>query len=86
MDSQDNVLEQGQEVTNVEETVVDNVTAKVYNTMEDVLERIKEIAHGDENPVKEEIDHLKTTFYKLHIAEREAQQKEYLDAGGDPEK
>ena len=47
---------------------------------------MKEIAHGDENPVKEEIDHLKTLFYKLHIAERDAKQKEYLDAGGDPEK
>ena len=29
---------------------------------------------------------LKTTFYKLHLAEREAQQKEYLDNGGDPER
>ena len=47
---------------------------------------MKEIAHGDENPQKAEIDYLKTAFYKLHFAEREAQQKAYLDAGGDPEK
>ena len=59
---------------------------KVYKTKQEILERVKEIAHGDENPVKEEIDHLKTLFYKLHIAERDAKQKEYLDAGGDPEK
>ena len=39
----------------------------------------------DENVDKAEVDLLKTLFYKLHIAEREAQQKEYLDAGGDPE-
>lgn len=32
------------------------------------------------------MDHLKTTFYKLHIAEREAEQKAYLDNGGDPDK
>ena len=68
----------------------DNVAAeeekKVYKTKQEVLERVKEIAHGDENPVKEEVDHLKTLFYKLHIAERDARQKEYLDAGGDPEK
>lgn len=36
--------------------------------------------------MKAEIDHLKTTFYKLHFVEREKQQKEYLEAGGDPEK
>ena len=32
------------------------------------------------------MDYLKTIFYKLHFAEREAAQKAYLDAGGDPEK
>ena len=32
------------------------------------------------------MEHLKTVFYKLHFAEREAQQKEYLNNGGDPEK
>ena len=39
-----------------------------------------------DNPDKDEVDHLKTMFYKLHIAEREKQQKEYLDNGGDPDK
>lgn len=59
---------------------------KVYTSKQEILERMKEIAHGDENPQKAEIDYLKTAFYKLHFAEREAQQKAYLDAGGDPEK
>ena len=58
---------------------------KVYQTKAEVLERIKEIAHGDEAPRKDEVEYLKTVFYKLHIAEREAQMKEYLDGGGDPE-
>ena len=58
---------------------------KVYETKKEVLDRIKEIAHGDENPQKEEIDYLKTSFYKLHIAEREANLKAYIDGGGDPE-
>ena len=58
---------------------------KVYETKMEVLDRIKEIAHGDENPQKEEIDYLKTSFYKLHIAEREANLKAYIDGGGDPE-
>ena len=58
---------------------------KVYETKKEVLDRIKEIAHGDENPQKEEIDYLKTSVYKLHIAEREANLKAYIDGGGDPE-
>ena len=59
---------------------------KVYKTKQEVIERMKELAHGEETPAKDEVDLLKTTFYKLHFAEREAAMKEYLDAGGDPEK
>ena len=46
---------------------------------------MREIAHGSNTPQKEEVDYLKTCFYKLHIAEREAKLKEYIDGGGDPE-
>jgi len=128
MDSQENALEQAQNVENKVEEVAKEVTPqvenapqeepvsptedvqdaqpeapiaeeakeeapqseeaprKVYKTKEEILERVKEIAHGDENPRKEEVDYLKTAFYKLHIAEREANLKNYLDNGGDPEK
>ena len=58
---------------------------RTYATKQEVLERVKELAHGDEMPQKDEVELLKTVFYKLHIAEREAQLREYLDAGGDPE-
>ena len=57
---------------------------KVYKTKAAVVERIKEIAHAEEIPQKDEVDYLKTVFYKLHFAEREADMKAYLDAGGDP--
>ena len=46
---------------------------------------MREIAQSEEAPQKEEVDYLKTVFYKLHIAEREARLKEYIDNGGDPE-
>ena len=59
---------------------------KTYETKKDVIERLKELAHGEEVPTKEEVETLKTAFYKLHIAEREARLKEYIDGGGDPEK
>ena len=61
-------------------------TLKVYTTKQEVIERIKELAHGEEMPQKEEMEQLKTVFYKLHFAQREAEMKAYLDAGGDPEK
>ncbi len=58
---------------------------RIYNNKKEVLERITEIAHGDEAPQKSEVDLLKTLFYKMHLAEREEQQQKYLEAGGDPE-
>ena len=61
-------------------------TQKVYTTKQEVIERIKELAHGEEMPQKDEMELLKTVFYKLHFAQREAEMKAYLDAGGDPEK
>ena len=67
-----------------EEAAVTEERKQYQNKME-VLERVRELAHGDEAPQKDEIDYLKTIFYKLHIAEREAKLKEYIDGGGDPE-
>ena len=97
MDSQENTLELGtnEEVVNEEvasqavetEPQVENEEQArvVYETKEDVLRRLQDIAHSDETPQKEEVEYLKASFYKLHIAEREAKLKAYLDAGGDPE-
>ena len=100
MDSQENILEQGiSEETINQDTAPEVVTPaeatepatapeerKVYQTKAEVLDRVKELAHGDEAPQKDEVEYLKTAFYKLHIAEREAQQKAYIEGGGDPEK
>ena len=58
---------------------------KVYGSKQEVLDRVKEIAANVDNPDKEEVEHLKSLFYRLHVAERDQQQKEYLEAGGDPE-
>ena len=96
MDSQENALLQGAQVEKeVKQTTAQNAeaaaddqkveNAKVYKTKKEVVERLKEIAASDENPDKDEIDLLKTVFYKLHITEREARMKEYIDGGGDPE-
>ncbi len=80
----DNIVAQSsqEEPTDTVEAEAERI---VYQTKQEVLERVKEIAHSEEVPQKDEVEYLKTTFYKLHIAEREAQQKAYLEAGGDPE-
>ncbi len=63
-----------------------NPAAKAYSSKKEIIERLKAIVDSDDTPEKAEVEHLKTVFYKLHFAEREAQQKAYLDNGGDPEK
>ena len=101
MDSQENTLELGkneevvnEEVTSQVETTensepaaeqAEEQTRVVYETKADVLHRLQDIAHGEEVPQKDEVEYLKSSFYKLHVAEREAKLKAYLDAGGDPE-
>ena len=78
MDSQEKAL--------LQQSALKEPAKKAYATKQEVLERVKEIAHSAEVPNKEELDMLKTIFYKIHLAERDAQTKEYLAAGGDPEK
>ena len=80
-----NVVETPEMESQEEETPQVEAERKQYDNKKDVLERVRELAHGDETPQKDEVDYLKTAFYKLHIAEREAQLKAYIDGGGDPE-
>ena len=69
-----------------EEKTEEEPTQKTYSNKQEVLDRVKELAHGNEHPSKAEVDLLKTIFYKLHLAQREEEQKAYMEAGGDPEK
>ena len=98
MDSQEKAPEMGMEklqaeavqeeqvVNEPQQVVADEVKEKkVYASKKEVVERVKEIAHGEENPQKEEVDYLKMMFYKLLVTEREATLKDYIDKGGDPE-
>ena len=90
MDSQEKALNQGTPEDNVvsestEKEVEETLSQKVYKSKSEIIDRLKEIVSGNETPEKDEIDSLKPAFYKIHIAEREAKQKEYLEAGGDPE-
>ena len=95
IEEQNAILSPATDTENVEQNVLpaeeasaaSNVETerKQYDSKKAVLDRVREIAHNEEAPQKEEVDYLKTCFYKLHIAEREAKLKEYIDGGGDPE-
>lgn len=98
MDSQEKALEQAQAIeenvqaqevaANVQVETDNAETAeeqkKIYATKQEVIERVKELAQGEEAPAKAEIDHLKVAYYHLLAVERETAEKEYLAAGGDP--
>lgn len=73
VDSENNALEVGKTVF------------PTYTSKREVLDRVRELAHGETVPDKEEVDYLKTAFYKLHIAEREQSYKEFIDGGGNPD-
>ena len=91
---QNEVIKEEEVSAQAVETMADETTSqvetkeeqpqKVYASKAEILERLREIAHGEETPQKEEVDNLKTAFYKLHIAEREAHIKAFIDGGGDP--
>ena len=80
------VASQVENATDTEPAAEEPSVLKEYKTKDEVLDRIKEIARDVDNPQKDEIDYLKSTFYKLHIAEKDANYKTYIDGGGDPEK
>ncbi|MGI6231915.1 MAG: DUF349 domain-containing protein [Prevotella sp.] len=69
----------------INESQTDAPFKKNYASKQEVLERVKEIAQTVDNPSKEEVDHLKSAFYKFQIAEREQRMKDYLAQGGNPD-
>ena len=83
MDSQEKATEMTLPVENLDNK--EESARKQYATKKEVVERVKELAHGEDIPQKEEVDYLKTVFYKLHTAEREATLKAFIEGGGDPE-
>ncbi|MCD8281920.1 MAG: DUF349 domain-containing protein [Prevotella sp.] len=60
-------------------------TDKIYTSGEEVLGRVNEIIESGETISRDELDLLKTLFYKFLNAERDEKQKAYIEAGGDPE-
>ena len=59
---------------------------KRYETLAQIVERVKELAASGVTPEKDEMETLKSLFSRMHNQERDKQLKEYIDNGGDPER
>ena len=56
-----------------------------YETTDEIIARLKEIAEGDEDISRLEVDALKSNFYRIHKQQNEDAYKAYIDGGGAPE-
>ena len=56
-----------------------------FQTKAEVLERLKQIAQTGEESSRQELDSLKSLFYRLHKQEIEEAYKSFIDGGGTPE-
>ena len=68
-----------------EEPVAEETVLRLYTDKQEIVARLQELIESDAFIKKEEIDNLKTQFYRLHLTEREAQRKEFIEGGGDIE-
>lgn len=57
---------------------------KVYNTLQEVLDRLKEIVGNTDEKSELEILHLKMWYYKIRQLEIDKEKNNYIEAGGDP--
>ena len=63
----------------------ENTSYVIYETVEDVLARLKELAENEDEVSRQERDHLKASFYKIHKQNAEEEYKKFLENGGNPE-
>lgn len=60
-------------------------TSVQYQNTKEVLERLKQIAETGEETSRQELDTLKSVFYRLHKQDIEDAYKAFIDGGGTPE-
>lgn len=75
------VVANDEEATEAEESV--EIT--IPDTKEGIVERLKQIAESEDSISRQEVDSLKSHFYRILKSESEAAFKAYTEAGGDPE-
>lgn len=63
----------------------ESVEITIPDTKEGIVERLKQIAESEDSISRQEVDSLKSHFYRILKSESEAAFKAYTEAGGDPE-
>ena len=81
------VVPETEETAEVEEApAAEEANARpVYETKEQVVERLRAIEEEDNGGDKNELDLLKQVFYKLHKAAQMAARNAFIEEGGQPE-
>ena len=71
----------------IEEPQAENSTTPnaVYETKAQVVDRLKELAETDEEVTRQELDALKSNFYRIHHQEADAAYKKFIEEGGNAE-
>lgn len=57
-------------------------TQPLYKSKAEIVEKLKEIAASDEEVTRQELDLLKSIFYRLHKQENEESYKAFIEGGG----
>lgn len=79
-------IEQPSEIGTENMQQVENESpAREHSSKQQVVERAKAIAESGDKGDRQELDLLKSLFYKFHNIELQEAHKEYIEAGGDPE-
>lgn len=60
-------------------------TFAAYATKAEVVNRLKEIANNDEEVTRQELDSLKSCFYRIHHQAADAAFKKFIEEGGNAE-
>ena len=56
-----------------------------YQTKEEIIARLKEIVEGEDEISRQEVEALKSNFYRIQKQQSEEAYKAYIDGGGDPD-
>lgn len=75
------------EATAAEEPQAENSATSIatYETKAQVVDRLKALAEGDEEVTRQELDSLKSIFYRIQHQEADAAYKKFIEEGGNAE-
>lgn len=67
------------------ETVAEASEPTIFKTKGEIVEKLKELAEKAEDVTRQELDLLKSIFYRLHKQESEEAYKSFIEGGGNAE-